>query len=280
MRGAGEIEAQYVALGSSFAAGIGLGPRAPRSPYLCMRSTNGYPQQLARLTGLRLVDMTCSGATVAHVLRGGQYFQPPQLDGINERTQLVTLTAGGNDLRYVGDLTMLAGRNQRNIVGWLLRLAWKGPLPMTQRKLSKFRADFCETLTEIRRRAPRARVFVVTYPSILPPQGTCPVLGISEDEVTTMREVGARLAEMTRAVAHETGAEIIDMDVLSSDHHACSSTPWVNGWKKAEGVQFHPTLAGAEATAREIARVLGCLNARGTATAGASGSHERMESGR
>ena len=60
---------QYVALGSSFAAGIGLGERAPGSPRICMQSINGYPQQLARLLGLSLVDVSCSGAATKHVLR-------------------------------------------------------------------------------------------------------------------------------------------------------------------------------------------------------------------
>lgn len=45
--------AQYVALGSSFAAGFGLGTRLEGSPYACLKSSNGYPQQLARMLSLR-----------------------------------------------------------------------------------------------------------------------------------------------------------------------------------------------------------------------------------
>lgn len=62
-----ETSGEYVALGCSFAAGLGLGAREPGSPWVCMRSTNGYPHVLARLTGLRLVDMTCSGSTTEHI---------------------------------------------------------------------------------------------------------------------------------------------------------------------------------------------------------------------
>ncbi len=251
------MDAQYVALGSSFAAGIGLGPRAPGSPCLCMRSINGYPQQLARLTGLRLVDMSCSGATMRQVLHGGQYFQGPQLDVLSVETEVVTLTAGGNDVRYVGDLAMMAGSKQHSVAGWFLRRVWKGPMPAEQRKFSELSLNLRETLTEVRRRAPRARIFSVTYPSILPLKGTCPALGLSEAEALMMRDVGAELAEITRKIAREGGAEIIDMEMLSRDHHACSPSPWVNGWKKKDGAQFHPTLAGAEATAREIATALG-----------------------
>ena len=69
--------AQYVALGSSFAAGFGLGPRLAGSPYACLKSSNGYPQQLAMMLNLSLEDMTCIGATTTKVLHGGQFFQGP-----------------------------------------------------------------------------------------------------------------------------------------------------------------------------------------------------------
>lgn len=128
---------QYVALGSSFAAGIGLGPRAPGSPLVCMRSTNGYPQQLARMRGLSLVDVTCSGATAKHVLSGGQVFLGPQRDALSPSTELVTMTIGGNDVRYVGDLAMMAGSASRSIFGWGLRRITNGPLTPEQRKMTR-----------------------------------------------------------------------------------------------------------------------------------------------
>lgn len=103
---------QYVALGSSFAAGLGLGARAPDSPFVCQRSVDGYPQQLARATGLSLVDMTCSGSTAEHVLNGGQFFQGPQIDAVTSSTKLVTLTSGGNDISYIGDLVALGYHNR------------------------------------------------------------------------------------------------------------------------------------------------------------------------
>ena len=83
---------QYVALGSSFAAGLGLGKRPLDNPLVCMRSINGYPQQLARTRGLSLIDMTCSGATAKHILYGGLFVLGPQLRGLNANTMLVTIT--------------------------------------------------------------------------------------------------------------------------------------------------------------------------------------------
>ena len=248
---------QYVALGSSFAAGIGLGPRAPGSPRVCMQSINGYPQQLARLLGLSLVDVSCSGAVTKHVLRGGQYFQRPQLDALATNTELVTLTVGGNDVRYVGDLSMLAARRDRSFGGWLLRNFWKGPQAAKDRDFAGLQTEIRKALDEIRRRSPCARIIVATYPTIVPEGGVCPKLRLTESEADLMREVGRRLSEATRAATIEAGAILVDMEKLSVHHHACAAIPWVNGSKQTAGTQFHPTLVGARATAQKIARVLG-----------------------
>ena len=81
-----------------------------------------YPQQLAKMLSLSIEDMTCSGATTTHVLHGGQYFQGPQIDALGEDTQLVMLTTGGNDISYIGDLTLLATRSRGGVIGSVLRL--------------------------------------------------------------------------------------------------------------------------------------------------------------
>lgn len=247
---------QYVALGSSFAAGIGLGPRAPGSPLVCMRSINGYPQQLARLRGLSLVDATCSGATAKHVLQGGQLFLGPQLDALGKGTELVTMTVGGNDVRYVGDLSLLAARGSPSLFGWAIRRSWKGPLSAERRDFDELHAKLLAILAEVRRRSPEARIVVLTYPLILPPAGSCPKLHITEEQAAEMRNVGDRLADVTRSVARDANALLIDMHALGAEHHACSAVPWVNGWLEPAGTQFHPTLEGSRAMAAAISAAL------------------------
>ena len=243
----------YVAMGSSFAAGIGLGPRAPGSPIACMRTINGYPQQLARLLHITILDVTSSGATTAHILHGGQYFQRAQLDAVTAATQLVTITSGGNDIGYVGGLSAMAARNSPTFVGWVLRHMRRAPQP---RDYDAVRRDLTAVVTEVRRRAPRARVVLVTYPTILPPSGTCARLNLTEGEVRDMREVGDQLAQATAAAAAQTGALLVDMNRLGADHHACSAQPWANGWVDVHGTPFHPTLLGAQETAAAIAAAL------------------------
>lgn len=251
------VNSRYVALGSSFAAGAGLGPRAPGSPLVSYRSINGYPQQLARMLQISsFTDMTSSGSTIRHVLHGGQWMLGPQLDALGPDTRLVTLTSGGNDVSYVGDLAAMAYMNDAGLIGSAFRVFWKEPQPVARRDFSGLAANMKTTFEEIRKRSPMAQIVVVTYPVIVPETGTCRALGISEVQATLIREVGHALVETTLNAATAGGAIVVNMDALASGHDACSSDPWVSGFDPKEGQSFHPTLAGARATAQAIAAVI------------------------
>lgn len=246
---------EYVALGSSYAAGAGLGKLERDSPLLCARSINGYPHQLAALRGLQLVDMACGGAVTRNVLLGGQFFQGAQLRVLTRQTRLVTLTVGGNDIGYVGDLSLLAARKDKTVMGALTRAFWKGPA--TSRPYAQLHDELLATFRAVREKAPEAILVVATYPTILPPTGTCDRLGLTADEADQMRAVAAGLAEATRAAAQEVGAVLVDMHVLGAAHNACARDPWTTGWKDAGPAPFHPTAAGAKATAQAISAALG-----------------------
>ena len=150
---------EYVALGSSFAAGIGLGQRAPDSPIHCFRTAGGYPSLVAQKTGLRLVDMSCSGSTTKHILSGGQLLLGPQLAAIGPATKLVTITSGGNDVGYIGDLMAASGQMGR-LGAW-----WAGPpQPVKARPFAKVSQNFEKVVAHIRKVAPNAKVVIVSYP--------------------------------------------------------------------------------------------------------------------
>jgi hypothetical protein len=68
-------------MGSSFAAGPGITTGADATPSRCSRSRDNYANQLARKRGLDLVDVSCSGATTAHVL-GSWNELAPQIDSV------------------------------------------------------------------------------------------------------------------------------------------------------------------------------------------------------
>jgi lysophospholipase L1-like esterase len=243
----------YVALGSSFAAGAGLGRLQAGSPLLCARSVDGYPQQLARAQRWPIVDMSCGGAVTRHLLHGGQFFQGPQMRTITPATRLVTITVGGNDVGYVADLSLLAARHTNTLFGRAVRLLWSGPRAMAARRFDRLHDELSATLSAGHARAPAAIVVVATYPAILPRRGTCATVGLSEDEAATMRQVADRLAAVTAEVAAAKGARLVDMNRLGNGHDACAADPWTRGWSNGGVAPFHPTLAGARATAAAIA---------------------------
>lgn len=247
---------EYVALGSSFAAGAGLGPLQEDGPLLCSRSTGGYPPQLARILDLSMVDMTCGGAKAQHLLYGGQFFQGPQVRTIGKQTRLVTITVGGNDLGYSSDLSMLAARRTGTLFGWSVRRFWGGPKQAEERDYAGLRTRLISAIHAIKKRAPNAIVVLATYPAILPPVGTCTRLGLSEAEADLMREVANRFAAISRAAAEQSGALLVDMHRLGEEHHACSESPWTYGWTNADLAPFHPNRKGARATADAIATAL------------------------
>lgn len=249
--------AEYVALGSSFAAGLGLGERAPNSPIISQRSVNGYPQQLARLLNISsFTDMTSSGATVRHILNGGQRMLGPQIDALGPDTKLVTLTAGGNDVGYIGDLTWMAYQNQQHIVANAISSVLKRKIPRDHKRFADLAQLLKATIQEIKRRSPHAHIVVVTYPVVVPVEGTCTALGLTADQVAHVTAVADQLAQITRDVAKETAVTLVDMATISKVHSVCSQTPWVNGFKSKKGADFHPNLAGAEATAKAIFNVI------------------------
>jgi len=240
-----------VALGSSFAAGIGIAARAPGSPVQCMRTTGGYPSLVAQRTGLRLVDMSCSGSTTTHVLQGGQMLLGAQLAAIGPKTKLVTITSGGNDVGYIGDLMAASGQMGR-LGAW-----WAGPpQPVEARPFATVSQNFEKTVVHIRKVAPNAKVVIVSYPEILPVSGNCPATGVNDQHAQISRDVATRLAAITNPAAAKASAADVDMETASVGHDACSSRPWTNGAIVEQGTAFHPNAAGAAAVAERVAAVM------------------------
>ena len=246
------VDGQYVALGSSFAAGIGLGPHAPGSPVHCLRTTAGYPSRIAQRTGLRLVDMTCSGSTSAHILNGGQVLLGPQLAAVGSQAQLVTITTGGNDVDYIGDLVAASG-SMGGLMSWL-----NGPVrPAADRPYDRVIANLKQIVRQVRIKAPNARIVLVSYPAILPEEGNCAATGVSDTQARISRDVATRLALATRRAAEEVDAQLVDMAELSKGHDVCSDRPWTNGAVASTGAAFHPNAEGSAAMASRVMRASG-----------------------
>jgi hypothetical protein len=94
---------RFVSMGSSYAAGPGVGQPDPASGG-CGRSLTNYARTVAAHRHLDLVDVSCSGATTENILDHGQHGFPAQIEAVTPDTRLVSILIGGNDVAYVGDL--------------------------------------------------------------------------------------------------------------------------------------------------------------------------------
>ena len=237
---------EYVALGSSYAAGPGLGDALDGSPTMCRRTTGGYPERLAPMLGMHHVNNSCSGATAEDVVRGGQFFLGPQVEVVGPDAKLVTITTGGNDVAFVGDMMALTGT-----LGWYGWLYGSDIAPLEDRDFASARDYLVESVAAVRKRAPDAVVMLVTYPTILPPEGTCAQLGLDEDQAELFRQIEARLLQVTREAAAASGAMLVDVAELSRASNSCADDPWIAGATGGEAA-FHPTQTGAQGVADAI----------------------------
>jgi lysophospholipase L1-like esterase len=241
---------RYVALGSSFAAGPWVGRRRPGSPRRAGRSSTNYAGLFAERTGFSLRDVTFSGATAAEVFDGQDGAGPPQIEAVTADTDLVTLTCGGNDVGYIGRL-MLGS------------LVWPlGALPAarreaaetdgrTEERLAALGATFDRLLSSVRQRAPHARIVLVDYLTILPPDPSVPSGRLPSPVASWGRMVAARLSAETRAAAGRHGCGFVAASEAGKDRHAWSASPWTRryGLWPRDGAPFHPNQAGMRAVA-------------------------------
>jgi hypothetical protein len=244
--------AKYVAMGSSFAAGPGVTTQADDPPTRCTRSRDNYAHQLARRRGLKLTDVSCSGATTAHIL-GPWNELKPQLDAVDADTRLVTVTIGGNDVRLTGGLNAEACQTAGASNCAPL------PAPPSAQEWADLESHLGQIAAEVHRRAPAARLVFVDYTTVLPAAGTCPALSLTADQAAASREVNRHVVEITAKVARASGSTLVTASAVTAPHDVCSAAPWANGYPPAPGgAAFHPRIeahtAIAEALDREIWR--------------------------
>lgn len=249
--------AKYVAMGSSFAAGPGVPDYYEAAPAPCYRSTGNYAHQIANRHGLLLTDVSCSGATTAH-LTGPRGPLPPQLDALTADTRLVTITIGGNDVSYIGRLSA-AACNMVAAESWDKDKCPDPPAP-DETAYATLTASMDGIAKEVRRRSPDARLIFVDYLTILPASGDCSAAHLFDFDADKSREVARRLAAITAQVAADNGADIIKSSALSAGHDACSADPWMNGYpipgEPFTGAPFHPNAKGMTAIADAIDMLL------------------------
>jgi lysophospholipase L1-like esterase len=256
----------YVALGDSFSAGPFV-PAQELAAGTCLRSTHNYPSLLARALPVdTLVDVTCSGADTDDLARSVPNLLPgppprPQLDALGPGTDLVTVGIGGNDFGLFGGLLRRCAVVARTGPdGAPCRRAFTVDGVDTElADARRVRPDVAWVVGEVRRRAPRAEVWVVGYPRLLPPQGTCAAVPFAAGDYRWADRVERELNASLQAAARSLGAGFVDVYAASAGHDACAGPDaWVNGSvdRLGRAAAYHPFRAGMEGTAQAVREAL------------------------
>ncbi len=242
----------YVAIGSSFAAGPGIPPvQSSSGAAPCGRSANNYASLVTRDVGANLTDVTCGGATTANVLTANQGSQPPQITGVTSSATLVTVTIGGNDVDYLGSLsTYTCQDNGGTNCGTVDRTA-------IDKTFGELTGRLENVITAVRNAAPQAKVYFVNYFTVLPDSGACAGVPLTSDQLTYERSIATRLAAATATAVSATGATLVDLAAASHGHDACSADPWVEtGQPPAGRSSYHPKEAGMRGAAQAVEAAL------------------------
>lgn len=255
----------YVALGSSFAAGPGVGQQAPDSPGRCGQSAENYARQAAGALKLELVDRSCGGATTADILGGGPLGLPAQIEGVPADARLVTVTIGGNDVRYMADLSVGVCHKSPELFPEAARArSCARPAGFDLEKaFAMVEANMRAVAAEIHRRAPQARLVFVDYIKVLPAGAPCAGVNLPQADADELRARAERLERVTARVAQEAHADLVKASALSQGHDACAADPWAWGYvaRREAGawgpVSFHPRPPAMAAIAGALEKTLG-----------------------
>jgi lysophospholipase L1-like esterase len=207
---------QMTSLGSSFAAGPGL------------PASKNYAHVFATKLEATLSDLSVSGSTLLSM--------SSQIARIPGNTDIVTVTSGGNDLGYIGGLLA----DSMGIGGG------GGDTSLSEQQLV---GRFNDALAQIHSKAPKAKVYLVEYLTILgpdvKPNSNVP---FNETRVQHHRSVAATLQKATvMAAERKDWVERIPVAEASQGHGIGSAEPWVNG-DRGVGA-WHPNAAGMQAVA-------------------------------
>ncbi len=225
----GQPAALYTALGDSYSAGQ-LPPFLPGGE-ACARSSLSYALDYDSTANV----LACSGATINNVLND-------QVPLIPETTQLVTVTAGGNDTTILlqlencvaGSATLIDCKSQYHFADF----STLGP-----RLVALYKA--------IHEKVPKARLYVMGYPNAFPsaPRTECPGLGVGgylKVYGTDAPYFYGLIQELNRVVKQAAAASGFAHYVEPfSGHDVCSSDSYFMPLDTPSALEkLHPNAAG------------------------------------
>jgi lysophospholipase L1-like esterase len=244
---------KYVSLGSSFASGPAIPDVADQS---CLRSTNNYPNLVARQLKLALTDVSCGAATTDHIITTPQGVHQLQIDAVTPDTKLVTVTIGGNDVNYTATNLICSG----DAIAGNDCLGTSVQPNDIDANLAALPAKLDATIQAIKDKAPNATIVMLPYLRVLPAVAApCPPsVPMSTPTLYYLDGFSDKLHQAIKQAA--TKAKVVFVDsYLPKGHDACApeAKRWVEGAQPASpAFAYHPNGAGMKAQAKMIVAAL------------------------
>jgi lysophospholipase L1-like esterase len=218
---------RYVALGDSYAAGLGTG----REQGDCDRSPAAYGPQWARAhQPASFTFAACSGATARGI-------RTHRLGALSPATTLVSVTVGGNDVGFSDVIQTCIIQSTHDCLQ-AIRGAEHAMTTSLPRGLNRL-------LAAIRQHAPAAKIVLTGYPLLFDPARPGSCSEISHREQIALNR-GANLLDNTiKSAAGRHGAAFADVRAAFRGHAICDGAAWLHGLDFFSlDDSFHPTIAG------------------------------------
>lgn len=239
-------------MGDSAVAGPDIAPN-DRGSGKCARSKSNWPALLAETLDIAKVnDVSCSGAVSADITKDRLY--AAQIDALSAKTDLVTISIGGNDEGLFSKiiLSCLYGRYNAAACESFMNTKLDEIAARTTDRVA-------QALGNIQEAAPNARIVVVGYLRILPDKGGCDMPGLSPERVLQAAKGMTAMNGALETAAERAKVNFVSMAEASAGHEACADADaWVNGMKSdpGDGAMLHPNASGMHAVARTVAAQL------------------------
>ena len=219
----------YVALGDSYASGLGAGSYSGGS---CDRSANAAAQLWANAhSPTSFAFVACSGATTSDVINS-------QISALSSATTLVSIIIGGNDVGFSSVMETCVLGSDSDCVNAINKAE--------NQARTQLPGSLNTLFNDISARSPSARVVVTGYPEFYDLARSSGCIGLSTTKRTAL-DGGADVLDsvIQAATAGHAGFAYAEIRPAFSGHEICDSSSWLHSvdWFNL-GDSYHPTASG------------------------------------
>ena len=256
-------DSRYVALGDSYAAGMGIKPRDTDSTASCSRSTESYAFRIQETFDFEEFEsVTCAGATIKDMYSeqpaDGEPSADPQLDALTGDETLVSISISGNDAGFWSTVMQCLENTDPAATPCVDEYVVNGE-DSQRKRIDMIRPYLDKLLDDITARSPDAQIYVMGYQRILPEDAATCVgeINVSQADAEWFDGWQRYLNAMVKAAAEAHGAEYLDIYSVSEGHDACADGErWLEPMIGAEGAHIlHPNTAGHAAMTELVEEV-------------------------